>query len=67
LLTGDSIRGGASPALADPDRPGSVLDETWSERKLAACATHLGGWHESTAAEMARSTAEAGRCGGSHW
>jgi hypothetical protein len=60
-------RGGTSPALADLGRPGSILDETWSGRKLAACTTHLGGWHESTAAEIARSAVEAGRCGGGHW
>jgi hypothetical protein len=44
LLAGDGFRGGVSPVLADPGRPGSVLDEIWSGRKLAACVTHLGGW-----------------------
>jgi hypothetical protein len=63
LLAGDGFRGGVSPVLADPGRPGSVLDEIWSGRKLAACVTHLGGWHGSTAAETARLAAEAGRCG----
>jgi hypothetical protein len=63
-FAGAISRGGASPALADLGRLGLVLDKVWPGRKLAACVTHLGGWHGSAAAVAVRAAAGAGRCGG---